>query len=176
MKSVIVMTMKKVIIVGSPGSGKSTFAAKLHDKTGLPLIHLDFYYHQMKYSYYNDRAAWVARVLLLMETDKWIMDGNYKSTILMRCETADTIILFDLPRWLCVYRVLTRRFHYRNKQRPDMPKEWSEKLTYEFIRYVWKFSKEQIPTVLEGIAANTDKQILIFHKQADVDAYLVKFE
>ena len=168
--------MKKVIIVGSPGSGKSIFAAKLHDTTGMPLVHLDFYYHQLKYNYYNDRAAWVARVQQLMQPGEWIMDGNYKSTIAMRCQAADTIILFDMPRWLCLYRILTRRFRYRNKQRPDMPEEWTEKLTYEFMRYVWAFSEEQLPIVLEGIAGNTNKKIIIFHKQSEVDSYLATLE
>ncbi|MEY8605912.1 hypothetical protein [Muribaculum intestinale] len=32
--------MKKVIIIGCPGAGKSTFARKLSAKTGLPLYYL----------------------------------------------------------------------------------------------------------------------------------------
>ncbi len=38
--------MKRVIVIGSPGAGKSTFARKLKDKTGLPLYYLDRIFHK----------------------------------------------------------------------------------------------------------------------------------
>ena len=38
--------MKKIIIIGCPGSGKSTFARKLSDITNIPLYHLDMIWHK----------------------------------------------------------------------------------------------------------------------------------
>lgn len=164
--------MKKIVILGSPGSGKSTFAKLLHDKTSLPLIHLDYYYHQSKYNYLSDREAWIKRVTKLIDGKRWIIDGNYQSTIPLRCEAADTIILFDLPRRVCLYRVLKRRIHFRNKQREDMPSEWVEKADRLFIKFVLDFNKNQLPPILEQLIKNSDKEVIVFKKSSDAEKFL----
>ena len=40
------MKQHKILVIGSPGSGKSTFSRKLRDKIGLPLYYLDMIYHK----------------------------------------------------------------------------------------------------------------------------------
>ena len=166
--------MKKVIILGSPGAGKSTFAKRLHDKTALPLIHLDYYYHQSKYDYLHNREAWIARVKDLIKGDTWIIDGNYQSSIPLRCNAADTIILFDLPRWLCLYRVIKRRVHFRNKKRDDMPSEWVEKANGTFMKFVWRFNKDQLPPIRRVLQENSKKEIIVFKKSSDIEDFLAK--
>lgn len=100
--------MKRVAIVGSPGAGKTTFACKLHQKTNLPLIHLDYYYHQKKYDYYNDKDAWITRAKKLTQQPEWIIDGNYSRTMDQSFKNADTIIFLDYSRALTMSRVLKR--------------------------------------------------------------------
>lgn len=164
--------MKRVVVLGSPGAGKSTFARKLHQQSGLPIVHLDFYFHQSKYDYINNLEAWIARVKTLMEPEEWIIDGNYQSTVPLRCEAADTIILFDLPRWLCMYRVIRRRLLLHNKQRDDMPSEWKEKIGEGFLKFVWNFNKLQKPRIVEVLNQNRHKNIAIFRRSADAKYYL----
>ncbi len=83
--------MKRVTILGSPGTGKTTFAKQLAAKTGLPLIHLDLLYHDKTKDYYSDEAAWQKTVKKLLQQDSWIMDGNYNSTLAERVGKADTV-------------------------------------------------------------------------------------
>jgi adenylate kinase family enzyme len=178
--------MKRVVIVGCPGAGKSTFAKKLHERTGLPLVHLDFYHHQRQHNYYTDKPAWISRVKTLMRPEQWIIDGNYMSTIPERFRAADTIIFLDLPRWLCVYRVAKRRFHYRNKRRDDMPSDWTEKANIAFLKYVWHFNRHDKPKLVSeinkhvAIDKNNDKNhakdVLIFHNSQDAERYLAQLE
>src|SRR5476651_102756 len=115
--------MKRVLVIGCPGAGKTIFSKKLADKTGLPLIHLDYYYHDKTKDYYSEtnKPAWYANVRQLMKHPSWIMDGNYSSTFPDRFAAADTIFYFDVPLGARMRGVFARRWQYRNKRRDDMP-------------------------------------------------------
>lgn len=99
--------MQKILIIGSPGSGKSTFSFRLSEKLNIPIIHLDKLFW---------KSGWVSRSkeafdkLLIeeMEKESWIIDGNYSRTLPMRLEKADTVIFFDYSRFVCLWRVLKR--------------------------------------------------------------------
>ena len=88
--------MKKVIIIGCPGGGKSTFARALADKTGLPLYHLDMLYWNADKTTVG-REAFRERLAEVMAGDEWIIDGNYISTMQWRMECCDTVFFLDMP-------------------------------------------------------------------------------
>jgi adenylate kinase family enzyme len=166
--------MKRVLVIGSPGTGKTTFAKKLAEKTGLPLVHLDLHYHDKSKDYYNEinKEAWQDKVAELIKHDTWIIDGNYNSTLVERLTRADTIIFFDFPRHKAFEGVLNRRVKLRNKKRSDMPDDWKERLDWGFLRYIWKFNKVKRPMILEKILANKNKEVVIFKTRADAERYL----
>lgn len=128
--------MKRVVIIGCPGAGKSTFSRQLAQATNLPLVHLDFYYHDDRFDYQHDKHEWRKLVALLADKERWIIEGNYKSTFELRFPRADTIIYFDYPRYISVWRTLKRRAQYHNKLRPEMPANWQEKISPEFMKFV----------------------------------------
>ncbi len=164
--------MKRVMVIGAPGTGKSTFAVKLAQKTGLPLVHLDLYYHEKSKNYYEDKAAWTERVKRFAVQPEWIIDGNHGRTMRERMERADTIIYFDLPRRLAMYGVLKRRVQARRTKRADMPDDWEEKAGGEFLRKVWNFRKNYRPATLKLLAENADKQIVTFKTRKQAEKYL----
>ncbi|MDZ7785570.1 MAG: AAA family ATPase [Candidatus Saccharibacteria bacterium] len=172
--------MKRVAIIGAPGSGKSTFARELAEKTGLPLIHLDFYYHQTDKNYYENKEAWFARVKKIIARDEWIMDGNYSTTIPERLARADIIIYFDLPRWLTMYRVLKRRVEFGGqKKRQDMPDDWREKLDWAFLKHVWNHKKRS--TTVQKIEKsmndkNKSQKIMHFTSSRQAQNYLKQLQ
>lgn len=163
--------MRKVLVVGCPGAGKSTFSKKLADITGLPIIHLDYYYHDKNFDYYVNKPAWFAKVHDLMEADEWIMDGNYSSTFPERFAAADTIFFFDFPLYLRMYGIFKRRWQMRNKKRYDMPDNWKEKMDWEFIRFVWHFNSYR-PRIINVINQENSKKIITFKNRKDVREYL----
>lgn len=164
--------MKRVAIVGCPGSGKTTFTRKLAEKTKLPTIHLDYYYHQKMYDYPNNSEAWKGRVKELIAKDAWIMDGNYNSTINERFRRADTIIFFDYPRRKSLYGVLKRRIQYRNKLREEMPSDWKETASFEFLVFVWNFRRDKRGTTIKALEDNKNKEVFIFTNQKQAQEYL----
>ena len=98
--------MKRVIVIGCPGSGKTTFAEKLNKITGLPLYHLDAIWHKPDKTHIP-REEFDQRISEIFATDEWIIDGNYGRTVEMRLKECDTVFLFDLPTEVCLQGALS---------------------------------------------------------------------
>lgn len=124
--------MQRVAIIGSCGAGKSTLARSLGEKLSLPIIHLDSYYWRSQWQEI-DSAKWLEIQQELVKGDRWIIDGNYASTLDMRLAAADTVIWLDFSRYLCLWRVFQRYLQYAGKVRPDMATECPEKLNWEIF-------------------------------------------
>jgi adenylate kinase family enzyme len=101
------MIGRRVLVDGMMGSGKSTFARALAARTGLPVIHLDVHYWKPDWERPSD-DEWRDRQRALLVGDSWIIDGNYKETLALRLERADTVISLDTPWWLCATRSFLR--------------------------------------------------------------------
>lgn len=162
--------MKRVLVIGSPGAGKSTFARALADRTGLPLIHLDQEYHLPGW---QDRpeAEWRDKLDDLLARDRWIIDGNYSSSMDRRLARADTAILLDYPAWLCLWRVMKRVTMLNGKVRPDAAPGCPERLDLAFLWYVAMFRFAKTPA-LEQRLAGFPGRVLRFRKPADAQAFL----
>lgn len=119
--------MDRVIVIGCAGSGKSTLSQKLHTTLQLPVIHLDTYYWKANWQA-TANEEWDAKVNDFALIDRWIIDGNYSRTLDIRIKRADLIVFLDMPRWLCMYRIIKRRIQYHGKTRPDLNKDCPEKL------------------------------------------------
>ena len=162
--------MKKVIIIGCPGSGKSTFARKLKAVTGLPLYHLDMMYWNADKTTV-EKAIFLDRLQNALAKPEWIIDGNYGSTMEMRLKVCDTVFFLDFPVGLCLKGVRERK----GIKRSDMP--WVEENTdAEFMAYIKEFNTEQRPGILALLKKYTDKKIFVFHTREDADVYLKEAE
>ena len=135
--------MKKVIVVGCPGSGKSTFARKLQEKTGLPLYYLDMIWHKPDKTTLT-KEEFDEKLHRLIARDEWIIDGNYSRTLEPRLQACDTAFVFDLPLEVCLAGAQARV----GTKRIDMPWEETE-LSQEFLNYILSFSQQQLPRLLQ---------------------------
>lgn len=159
--------MKKVIVIGCPGSGKTTFAEKLNEHTGLPLYYLDAIWHKPDKTHIS-REEFDQRISEIFETSEWIIDGNYNRTIEMRLKQCDTVFLFDLPTEVCLQGAAERL----GKGRYDLP--WIEKeLSSEFAEFIKDFPVNSLPKIYGLIEKyKTNKQVFIFKSRTDVDEFI----
>ena len=158
--------MNKAIIIGCPGSGKTTFAEKLQKCTGLPLYYLDAIWHKPDKTHIP-REEFDQRITEIFSEEKWIIDGNYKRTIEMRIKECDTVFLFDLPTEVCLQGVTERI----GKERYDLP--WLEtQVDPEFRQVIEDFPKDTLPYIYDLLQKYSEKDIHIFKSRAEADEYL----
>ncbi len=168
--------MKRILILGSSGSGKSTLARRLGATLELPVIHLDRHYWKPDWVP-TPKAEWFEAILQITERPNWIIDGNYRSTLDIRLQAADTVVFLDLPPWLCVWRATKRRIQYANKPRPDMAKGCQEKLFDpqfpNFIRHILSYPDRARPDIKQRLGhVATDKRIVWLKTTEQVSNFL----
>ncbi len=163
--------MKKVIVIGCPGSGKTTFAEKLNKCTGLPLYYLDAIWHKPDKTHIS-REDFDEKIIEIFNKDRWIIDGNYKRTIEMRLKECDTVFLFDLPTEVCLQGATERI----GKGRYDLP--WIEaELDPEFKKFIEEFPKDTLPYIYELIDKyKTEKQVIIFKSRIEADMFIEQYK
>ena len=144
--------MKRVLVIGSGGAGKSTFAAELARHTGLPIVHLDALYWNPGWIP-STPERWAAIVDRCLEGQAWIQDGNYGGTLTRRLHACDTVVFLDLPRAVCLWRVVWRRWQFRRTVRPGLPDGCPERLTGSFLWWVWRYPVDRRPGILRQLEA-----------------------
>jgi len=142
--------IRRVLVVGGPGAGKSTFARRLGEKLALPLIHLDFHYWRSGWRV-PELDTWRAQAAVLAAAPGWVMDGNYSSTYDIRMPRADSLIWLDYPRAICMRRALLRIVKGYGRNRIDLPEGCPEKFDAEFLRFVWNFPRKHRPQIVDGL-------------------------
>lgn len=158
--------MKRIMIIGCPGSGKSTFARSLTEKTGLPLHYLDMMYWNPDRTT-KPKEEFRAALRETVALPEWIIDGNYGSTLELRMEACDTVIFLDYPVEVCIAGVEERR----GKPRADMP--WVEtEPDLEFIEFIRKYNAESRPRVIELLEKYKEKNIIIFKSRQESEDFL----
>lgn len=164
--------MKRILVIGCCGSGKSTLSHKLYSKLGLPIIHLDQVYWQTDWIE-THKAEFEKKVKELANQPAYIMDGNYASTLDLRLQRADTLIYLDFPTWICLWRVLKRIFKYHGQTRPDMTPGCHERFDIGFLHYVITFRWIAAPRI-ENILGKGDylTNIVRLKNDKSVQAYL----
>lgn len=157
--------MRRVLVVGSPGAGKSVFATRLAAALGLPLVHLDREFHLPGWVE-PERERWVERVRELIAGEEWVIDGNYGSTLELRLSRADTAVFLDLPTATCLAGVLRRVARWRGRTRPDMADGCPEQLDREFLRYTLHFRRDTRPRVVERLSRFGGEVVVLRSRRA----------
>lgn len=128
--------MERIMVIGvSAGAGKSTFARRLGGVMDLPVHHLDAHFWKPGWVE-SEEKEFRQRQEELVKSERWVIEGNYSSSMDIRLHACDGLIQLELPLWLCLWRVLKRRIQYRNKTRPDMAPGCPEKLDFAFLKFI----------------------------------------
>ena len=159
--------MKRALVIGCPGSGKSTFSRALRDLTGLPLIHLDALYWNADGTVVP-KDSFLRRLEEALSGEAWIIDGNYSSTMARRMERCDAVFFLDLPTEVCLEGALSRRGQVHS----DLPWVESSDPDEEFLQSIRDYNRTKRPAVLSLLESLQDQEIHVFTSREQAWAYL----
>jgi len=163
--------MKKIIIIGSGGAGKSTLAEKLGKILELPVHHLDTFFWLPGWIE-RDKTEFISIVIKLIKEEEWIIDGNFQNTMSIRMNASDTVIFLDYNRFTCYWSVVVRFFRDKGKSRPSMTDGCDEKFDIEYYKWIWNYPKN-IAMIYELIEKYKDNRIiLIFKNRKETNLFL----
>lgn len=145
--------VRRVLVVGSGGAGKSTLARELGRQAGLPVVHLDRYFWRPGWVA-TPVEEWRALVAGLVAKPAWVMDGNYGGTLDLRIAAADLIVFLDLPRRITIFRAVRRWTRWHGRSRPDMGPECPEKIDMSFLRWLWSYPRDSRSRLLRAVDAH----------------------
>lgn len=161
---------KRIILVGSGGSGKSWLAKRLANITGYKMIHLDCEFWQPNWTK-TPKEEWIEKQNGFIKEEKWIIDGNYNSSMELRFAAADLVIFLDINRFICMWSALKRH----GKKRSDLPGYLEEKMNLEFIdflKWIWSFKKAGKKRILDLHEKYPEKEFLVLKSRRSVGKFL----
>ncbi|WP_173916377.1 hypothetical protein [Halobacillus sp. Marseille-Q1614] len=166
--------MNKIAIIGSAGSGKSTLARQLGKILDIEVVHMDRLFWNPGWLQSTQEELRVKQEFYLKK-DQWIIEGNYSKVWNERLALADTIIMIDLNRYLCLYRVVKRWLHNYGRTREDIGEGCVEKLDKEFVQFVWQFPKKKRSKLISAQLQHcSHAQIIILPSRKSAEKYLNK--
>jgi adenylate kinase family enzyme len=165
--------MRRIIVVGSQGSGKTSLAVKLGRKLGLPVVHLDVLYWQPGWKP-SDTASFRLRVTDAIAGDEWIADGSFSGLAFdLTLARAELLVVIDRPRWLCQWRILWRSAFDRDTTRPDLPEGCPEQFDWKLMREAWRYDTERAPVIeAERVQYGADVPVVRLSSDRDIADFL----
>ena len=169
--------MRRIIVVGCQGSGKTSLALKLGRKLGLPVVHLDVLYWRSGWKA-SDKASFRARVADAIADEGWVVDGSFSGLAFdLTLARADTLVVIDRPRWLCQWRILWRSIFDRAGTRLDLPEGCPEQFDWNLMREAWRYNADRRPVIeAERLKYGAEVSVVRLSSDRKIDDFLAGVE
>ncbi|ANZ14911.1 topology modulation protein [Streptomyces noursei] len=139
--------MKKVAIVGCGGSGKSHLARQLATLLDAPVTHLDAAFYDDEWNALPmEKFAEVQRDLVAQPA--WVIDGNYNSTLQIRLEACDTVVLMDVSTPAALWGIFSRQIRHGAGHKGNGV---HNRIHWGVIKYVATYRRKMRPRVMAKI-------------------------
>ena len=161
-------TMSRIVVLGCAGSGKTTFARRLGERTGAPVICLDAIWQPQ---WTEDDVANFRNLMKQAHAgETWISDGNFAvATFDIRLPRATLVVWLDRPRLFCAWRAITRVFQPGHEHRIGG--------LAKVLRFIWNFDRINRPLIeTQRIAYGPNVPVCRLSNDREIDAFLASAE
>ena len=166
----------RIMVIGSCGSGKTTFSIQLSKILGLPLIHLDKEYWRPGWIE-TPKKEWHEKVENIVSQENWIIDGNYNGSLDIRFKRTETVIFMDYNKYICLYGIFKRFILNYGRNRNDMGAGCNEKFpNLQFIRFVWNFKKDSRQNIMDKMISYEKINKVILKNRKGAKKFLLNLE
>lgn len=167
--------MKRIVIIGCGGAGKSTLARQLGEKLNIPVVHLDKLFWKPGWVEMSEEEFDILHDQEISR-DRWIIDGNFNRTMPQRIARCDTVIYLDFSRLACLAGVAKRVLTTYGTVRPDMGEGCPERLDLDFLKWVWNYNKNKRQKNYQLLHEATHAQVIVLKNRRQVKAFLNALE
>lgn len=166
--------VKRISIVGGPGTWKTTLAQRLSNILKIPATHLD----SVNFKPNWEKIPTEERDNIILEKSKeeyWIIDGNYVGTLGERLERADLVIWLDYSTINIIKGVLERTIRNFNKEKKELP-GCKERIDWHFLKYMITFRTKKRRKIEENINKIAKEKVIIFYKRKELNKWLADIQ
>ena len=163
--------MKRIVILGPSGTGKTTYGRILGEKLGLKILHLDSVYWKKNWDNIDKEEFDEYMKNFFRKHDKWVIDGTYRNNkhFRYRLDLADTIIFLDVGTQVSMHGIHERAKKFKYRARPDMAEGCKEGIDQIFLKYVAFYYKRTAKPLRADINKyKNKKQVLIFKSRDEI--------
>ena len=164
--------IKRISIIGGPGTGKSTLAKNLGKELNLPIYHIDGIHHLENWKV-RDKEERDEIILNKIKEPKWIMDGTYKHTLEKRIENSDMVIFLNFSKTARVKGILSRYIKNKGKEKSEIP-GCKEQMNFKFIKQTLNWEKDRLKIVNEALEKNKNNKIIVFKTRRKLNKWYEK--
>ena len=161
--------MERICIIGGSGTGKTTLSNNLGKALNLPVYHIDAIHHLENWKI-RDEAERDKIILDIINNDKWVVDGTYRSTLKERLERADYVIYLDYSSIAQVRGVLSRFIKDHGKERPEIP-GCKERMSLKFLLWVIKWRKNKRQIIIDNLQKVDNSKVYIFKTRRQLNKW-----
>ena len=167
--------MRRVVILGCAGAGKTTLARTIGERLVLPVVHLDTLFTLSGWER-RDLESFRAKLAAAIAGNTWVIEGHpdrfpdFAATLELSVPRADLVLYVHQPRWLSLWRVIRRWLIDRGQTRPDLAEGCTEQLDWPSLEWIWGFEQQIRPAAERALVAyatpvvhlNGDRDIAAF--------------
>lgn len=170
MAFVILGIVKRILVIGKSGAGKTTFSKKLAKALGINVVHLDDLFWKSGWERAYSAEQWEQKMSELISQEEWILDGNYHNTLELRLGRADTVIFFDINPFRSLMQALKRKYIDKTKDKIDIHQKAG---LVKMVKTIFTFPTKEM---LSKIKKTREIDVCVIKSRKDADRFLEKIK